>query len=168
MERSIRLLTGRSAREPATNSRRWPRRRDRLRSRVGLSPRTAAPHHGEREAQEQEQPRRPTLRSGGSARGLAGAAARAAAVGPTAAVGPGRSAGARGAALGPSGSGAGGAGRARAAAASRSRAGGTGRPGAAARSRGAGRAGPVSYTHLRAHETGRNLVCRLLLEKKKT
>src|SRR5665213_491530 len=24
--------------------------------------------------------------------------------------------------------------------------------------------GPVSYTHLRAHETGRNLVCRLLLE----
>ena len=25
----------------------------------------------------------------------------------------------------------------------------------------------VSYTHLRAHETGRNLVCRLLLEKKK-
>ena len=29
------------------------------------------------------------------------------------------------------------------------------------------KAGPVSYTHLRAHETGRNLVCRLLLEKKK-
>ena len=28
-------------------------------------------------------------------------------------------------------------------------------------------ASPVSYTHLRAHETGRNLVCRLLLEKKK-
>ena len=26
---------------------------------------------------------------------------------------------------------------------------------------------PVSYTHLGAHETGRNLVCRLLLEKKK-
>ena len=26
----------------------------------------------------------------------------------------------------------------------------------------------VSYTHLRAHETGRNLVCRLLLEKKKS
>ena len=25
----------------------------------------------------------------------------------------------------------------------------------------------VSYTHLRAHETGRNLVRRLLLEKKK-
>ena len=29
------------------------------------------------------------------------------------------------------------------------------------------RAYAVSYTHLRAHETGRNLVCRLLLEKKK-
>src|SRR5665213_1142311 len=29
------------------------------------------------------------------------------------------------------------------------------------------RDGAVSYTHLRAHETGRNLVCRLLLEKKK-
>src|SRR5674476_1179247 len=27
------------------------------------------------------------------------------------------------------------------------------------------RTGTVSYTHLRAHETGRNLVCRLLLEK---
>ena len=26
---------------------------------------------------------------------------------------------------------------------------------------------PVSYTHLRAHETGAYLVCRLLLEKKK-
>ena len=26
---------------------------------------------------------------------------------------------------------------------------------------------PDAYTHLRAHETGRNLVCRLLLEKKK-
>ena len=25
--------------------------------------------------------------------------------------------------------------------------------------------GPVSYTHLRAHETRSNLVCRLLLEK---
>ena len=25
---------------------------------------------------------------------------------------------------------------------------------------------PVSYTHLRAHETRGNLVCRLLLEKK--
>ena len=30
-----------------------------------------------------------------------------------------------------------------------------------------GGAQAVSYTHLRAHETGRNLVCRLLLEKKK-
>ena len=29
------------------------------------------------------------------------------------------------------------------------------------------RAGPVSYTHLRAHETDSYLVCRLLLEKKK-
>ena len=28
------------------------------------------------------------------------------------------------------------------------------------------RAGPVSYTHLRAHETPRHLLCRLLLEKK--
>ena len=27
--------------------------------------------------------------------------------------------------------------------------------------------GPVSYTHLRAHETREDLVCRLLLEKKK-
>src|SRR5678815_3194747 len=27
--------------------------------------------------------------------------------------------------------------------------------------------GPVSYTHLRAHETPEHLVCRLLLEKKK-
>ena len=27
---------------------------------------------------------------------------------------------------------------------------------------------PVSYTHLRAHETKANLVCRLLLEKKKS
>ena len=27
--------------------------------------------------------------------------------------------------------------------------------------------GTVSYTHLRAHETKANLVCRLLLEKKK-
>ena len=26
---------------------------------------------------------------------------------------------------------------------------------------------PVSYTHLRAHETEADLVCRLLLEKKK-
>ena len=35
---------------------------------------------------------------------------------------------------------------------------------------GKGRAGsptPVSYTHLRAHETVLDLVCRLLLEKKK-
>mgnify|MGYP003381559406 CR=1 FL=1 len=30
------------------------------------------------------------------------------------------------------------------------------------------RCGPVSYTHLRAHETVLDLVCRLLLEKKKT
>ena len=29
-------------------------------------------------------------------------------------------------------------------------------------------AGPVSYTHLRAHETVLDLVCRLLLEQKKT
>src|SRR5678816_4821324 len=29
------------------------------------------------------------------------------------------------------------------------------------------RAGTVSYTHLRAHETPEHLVCRLLLEKKK-
>ena len=29
------------------------------------------------------------------------------------------------------------------------------------------RAAPVSYTHLRAHETRHDLVCRLLLEKKK-
>ena len=28
--------------------------------------------------------------------------------------------------------------------------------------------GPVSYTHLRAHETEADLVCRLLLEKKKS
>ena len=28
------------------------------------------------------------------------------------------------------------------------------------------RGGPVSYTHLRAHETVLDLVCRLLLEKK--
>ena len=31
----------------------------------------------------------------------------------------------------------------------------------------AGVLGPVSYTHLRAHETVLDLVCRLLLEKKK-
>eukprot|EP00658_Telonema_sp_P-2_P064677 TRINITY_DN53841_c0_g1_i1.p3 TRINITY_DN53841_c0_g1~~TRINITY_DN53841_c0_g1_i1.p3 ORF type:complete len:134 (-),score=20.13 TRINITY_DN53841_c0_g1_i1:83-484(-) len=30
------------------------------------------------------------------------------------------------------------------------------------------RVAPVSYTHLRAHETPEHLVCRLLLEKKKT
>ena len=30
------------------------------------------------------------------------------------------------------------------------------------------RVDPVSYTHLRAHETVLDLVCRLLLEKKKT
>ena len=30
-----------------------------------------------------------------------------------------------------------------------------------------GSLGPVSYTHLRAHETRHDLVCRLLLEKKK-
>ena len=29
------------------------------------------------------------------------------------------------------------------------------------------KSGPVSYTHLRAHETVLDLVCRLLLEKKK-
>ena len=32
---------------------------------------------------------------------------------------------------------------------------------------GLGYVGPVSYTHLRAHETVLDLVCRLLLEKKK-
>src|SRR5665647_1184075 len=32
---------------------------------------------------------------------------------------------------------------------------------------GAGGCNPVSYTHLRAHETDSYLVCRLLLEKKK-
>eukprot|EP00658_Telonema_sp_P-2_P070700 TRINITY_DN60117_c0_g1_i3.p1 TRINITY_DN60117_c0_g1~~TRINITY_DN60117_c0_g1_i3.p1 ORF type:complete len:122 (-),score=33.82 TRINITY_DN60117_c0_g1_i3:53-418(-) len=31
----------------------------------------------------------------------------------------------------------------------------------------AAKGGPVSYTHLRAHETPEHLVCRLLLEKKK-
>src|SRR5450756_522316 len=31
----------------------------------------------------------------------------------------------------------------------------------------ASRPAPVSYTHLRAHETRHDLVCRLLLEKKK-
>src|SRR5674536_61551 len=33
--------------------------------------------------------------------------------------------------------------------------------------RGATQSAPVSYTHLRAHETPEHLVCRLLLEKKK-
>ena len=33
---------------------------------------------------------------------------------------------------------------------------------------GSARPDPVSYTHLRAHETVLDLVCRLLLEKKKT
>src|SRR5678810_1424687 len=33
------------------------------------------------------------------------------------------------------------------------------------RGRARGAISPVAYTHLRAHETGRNLVCRLLLEK---
>ena len=32
---------------------------------------------------------------------------------------------------------------------------------------GGGQSDPVSYTHLRAHETVLDLVCRLLLEKKK-
>ena len=32
----------------------------------------------------------------------------------------------------------------------------------------AARGAPVSYTHLRAHETVLDLVCRLLLEKKNT
>ena len=32
---------------------------------------------------------------------------------------------------------------------------------------GAAASAPVSYTHLRAHETVLDLVCRLLLEKKK-
>ena len=38
---------------------------------------------------------------------------------------------------------------------------------AAARVAASARQGPVSYTHLRAHETPEHLVCRLLLEKKK-
>src|SRR5664280_3357074 len=37
-----------------------------------------------------------------------------------------------------------------------------------ARAAAGGGRGPVSYTHLRAHETVLDLVCRLLLEKKKT
>ena len=36
-----------------------------------------------------------------------------------------------------------------------------------AKIRDVGRIRPVSYTHLRAHETVLDLVCRLLLEKKK-
>ena len=32
--------------------------------------------------------------------------------------------------------------------------------------RSSGKMKPVSYTHLRAHETPEHLVCRLLLEKK--
>ena len=40
-------------------------------------------------------------------------------------------------------------------------------PGGAAPEADRGKTVAVSYTHLRAHETGRNLVCRLLLEKKK-
>src|SRR5674536_391916 len=43
----------------------------------------------------------------------------------------------------------------------------TSRPRSRPRSRRVGVAGPVSYTHLRAHETPEHLVCRLLLEKKK-
>ena len=42
--------------------------------------------------------------------------------------------------------------------------GGAGRARGVSTARGAG---PVSYTHLRAHETVLDLVCRLLLEKKK-
>ena len=42
----------------------------------------------------------------------------------------------------------------------------TGQAGAARH--GISRALPVSYTHLRAHETVLDIVCRLLLEKKKT
>src|SRR5450756_2813469 len=38
----------------------------------------------------------------------------------------------------------------------------------AAATTGANAYNPVSYTHLRAHETRHDLVCRLLLEKKKT
>src|SRR5674536_382623 len=45
---------------------------------------------------------------------------------------------------------------------------GPSRSGQCAAECGAGRAEyPVSYTHLRAHETPEHLVCRLLLEKKK-
>src|SRR5674476_1489544 len=38
-------------------------------------------------------------------------------------------------------------------------------PGATHAVQAIGKTRSVSYTHLRAHETGRNLVCRLLLEK---
>ena len=41
------------------------------------------------------------------------------------------------------------------------------RQGDGARGLPAGGVAPVSYTHLRAHETVLDLVCRLLLEKKK-
>src|SRR5660397_283341 len=41
------------------------------------------------------------------------------------------------------------------------------RPGVCLSTLGPGATNPVSYTHLRAHETKANLVCRLLLEKKK-
>ena len=40
-------------------------------------------------------------------------------------------------------------------------------PGQGEQGRGEGQT-PVSYTHLRAHETVLDLVCRLLLEKKNT
>src|SRR5678816_2941170 len=41
------------------------------------------------------------------------------------------------------------------------------RPRTGPRGRGGPAPCPVSYTHLRAHETAEHLVCRLLLEKKK-
>ena len=40
-------------------------------------------------------------------------------------------------------------------------------PGRYRRAPGGSGPGSVSYTHLRAHETGLDLVCRLLFEKKK-
>src|SRR5450756_2915088 len=43
----------------------------------------------------------------------------------------------------------------------------TGQPMRARPSHSTSRRWPVSYTHLRAHETRHDLVCRLLLEKKK-
>src|SRR5665809_106334 len=49
----------------------------------------------------------------------------------------------------------------------RQRPGGAGAAGVGARPGGQAGADPASYTHLRAHETKANLVCRLLLEKKK-